>query len=252
MTVETYRVPVTESQSMTLDWYPSSAAARVAVFIHGLGSHRRGEKAVHFAHRFNAQGWAFAALDLRGHGQSDGAVRDLTMSGMLADLGATLSWLAQQNVAERPVLIGASMGAAVIAWYALEYSREVGPLAMIAPSLQFPGRLASQLGLAAMQEWERIGVRKWQSPWIDLEIGFGLMEDALKYDSNRLAAEHRSPTFIVHGMRDEAVDWRTSLEFMLHCGYPHIDLVLLKDGDHRLTEHKVFLFDALWAWLHRR
>ena len=65
------------------------------MFVHGLGSHRRGEKAVHFAERFNAQGWSFAAVDLRGHGDSDGTMHDLTMSGMLADLYSGLGWPAE-------------------------------------------------------------------------------------------------------------------------------------------------------------
>jgi alpha-beta hydrolase superfamily lysophospholipase len=206
---------------------------------------------VHFAERFNARGWAFAAVDLRGHGESDGAVRDLTMSGMLADLGATLHWLAARNVARHPVLIGSSMGGAVIAWYALEHSREVGPLAMIGPSLQFPGDLATQLGPAAMQEWKRAGMRTWKSEWIDLQIGFGLMEDALKYDPQTLLERYQSPTLIMHGMRDDAVDWRASLAFVASCRCQQIEFLACKDGDHRLTDRKAFLFDVLWAWLQR-
>ncbi len=94
-------------------------------------------------------------------------------------------------------------------------------------------------------------MRRFDSEWIDLEIGFGLMDDALRYDPQKLLVGYQAPTLILHGMRDEAVDWRTSLGFVEECRYPHLELVLLKNGDHRLTADKAYLFDALWAWLQR-
>jgi len=134
VSAETHRIPIVGNESICLGWYPKDLGARTAIFLHGLGSNRRGEKALHFAECFNKQGWAFAALDLRGHGDSDGLMRDLTMSRMLADVHATRLWLEARGVAERPVLIGASMGAAVIAWYALQHECEVDALIMIAPA----------------------------------------------------------------------------------------------------------------------
>ena len=258
MSKETHRIPVADGQSIALDWYapaPGAApAGRCAVFVHGLGSRRDGEKAVHFAERFTAQGWGFLAPDLRGHGDSDGTLRELTMTRMLADLAAALVWLGEHAGAvgaAPPLLIGSSMGGAVVAWHALNHPREAGPLVLIAPSLQFPGRLAWQLGPAAMEDWKRTGLRRFESEWIDMEIGFGLMEDALGYDPQKLLVGHQVPTLILHGMKDTAVDWRVSLGFVEDCGYPHLELLLLKHGDHRLTDHKAFLFDAMWAWLAR-
>ena len=222
--------------------------ARVALFVHGLGSHRRGEKASYFAAKFNAQGWAYAAVDLRGHGEADGSIRDLTLSGLLTDLRAAMNWLATRDVASPPILIGSSMGGAVIAWYALEHAGEVGPLVMIAPSLSFPAGIANQIGPDALHEWRQTGARRWQSEWLDMEVGYGLMQDADHYDPSRLQEELDSPIFIVHGMRDATIDWRASIAFAEGCRSP-CDVLLLKDGDHRLTEYKAFLFDAMWAWL---
>jgi uncharacterized protein len=252
MSPETHRIPVAGGEAVVLDWHaPGAAGARSAVFVHGLGSHRRGEKALHFAERFGAQGWGFLSVDLRGHGDSDGALRDLTMTRMLADLKVTLDWLAARSGGLRPVLIGSSMGGAVVAWHHLAHPRETGPLVLIAPSLQFPGRMAWQIGPAAMEDWKRTGVRRFESEWIDQEIGFGLMEDALNYDPQKLLVGYQAPTLILHGMKDTAVDWRTSLGFLEDCRFPGLELLLIKEGDHRLTAHKEFLFDALWAWLAR-
>lgn len=250
MPVEIHRIPILADQSIVVDWYPAAPGARVAVFVHGLGSNRRGEKVLHFARAFNAQGWAFATLDLRGHGESGGSIRELTLSNMLTDLRVLLAWVAAREVAEQPVLIGSSMGGAVIAWHALE--QKVASLVMIAPSLRFPLGIAAQIGPEAMQEWQRVGVRAWRSEWIDLEIGFGLMQDAAKYDFARLEQGLHSATLILHGMADDAVDWRHSAAFAAACRHPHVDLLLMKDGDHRLTDRKELLFDIIWAWLQRR
>jgi alpha-beta hydrolase superfamily lysophospholipase len=251
VTPEVHRIEVQNGESVAIDWYPATPGARAALFVHGLGSNRRGEKAVHFGERFNENGWAFAALDLRGHGESDGFVRDLTMSGMLSDLMAATRWLGETGVAAEIVLIGSSMGAAVVAWHALAQAARTCPLVMIAPALKFPGNLASELTLDERDRWRRTGVHRFRSAWIDLELAYRLVEDGLQYDPDVLLHRHAAATLIIHGMRDDTVDWNDSLAFARRCHAP-VDLFLIGEGDHRLTEHKELMFDILWTWLARQ
>ena len=196
-----HRVPVEDNESVVIDWYPAAPGARVALYVHGLGSHRRGEKALYFARRFNALGWAFASVDLRGHGAADGRIQDLTMSRLLADVTATRDWLEWRTPA-RPLLIGSSMGAAVVAWHNLLGQRSSGPLVLLAPSLTFPAGVCAQLSAAELETWRACGVRRFRSEWIDLEIGFDLVADANRYDPGRLRRELGEPTLIVHGLCD--------------------------------------------------
>jgi uncharacterized protein len=250
MPVETHRVPVVENQCICLDWYPSEPGAPAAMFVHGLGSNRRGEKASYFADRCNQQGWAFAALDLRGHGEADGCMRNLRVDGMLADIHAARQWVTARGVAADPILIGSSMGAAMIAWYVLEWEL-LSPLVFIAPSLDFPRRLAVEIGADGQREWEQRGVRKWTNRWIDVELGSGLIVDGEKYNAAELVRAHRSPTLIIHGMADDVVSWRDSATFALQCPAPVVDLLLCKEGDHRLTDRKDYLFSVIWSWVQR-
>ena len=254
MTTITHTLTIAEGESILLDWTPPAATdGPIAGFVHGLGSNRRGDKALYFTQRFIAEGWGFITLDLRGHGDSGGEMRELSLSRCLADLSAALAWVREQAPGSPPpVLIGSSMGGAVAAWQHMADPGSTGPLVFIAPSLQFPGSLAWQLGPAAMEAWKREGVRVFESDWITLEIGINLMEDALDYDPQRLLKGFSAPALIFHGMKDDAVDWRASLSFVEDCPCPQLELVLLKDGDHRLTDHKAFLFDTLWAWLRSR
>jgi pimeloyl-ACP methyl ester carboxylesterase len=245
-----HRVAVADSQSVALDWYPAGGT-RAALFVQGLGSTRRGDKATYFAQRFNEHGWSFAAPDLRGHGESDGRVSELTMSRMLADVAAVERWLETFAGIRRPVLIGSSMGGAAIAWHASRHRESTGPLVMLGPSLSFPASLIAQIGDEGMARWRDRGVTRIASKWIDVELGYGLVTDGAQYDASALAREHASPTLIIHGMHDEVVDWRASLAFARARPPGVVNVLLVAQGDHRLTTHRRLVFDAMWSWLRR-
>jgi uncharacterized protein len=246
MNAEVHRVPVEGDESIVIDWYPAAPGARVALYVHGLGSHRRGEKALYFAGRFNAMGWAFASVDLRGHGAADGRIRELTMSRALADVTATRDWL-EPRTAARPLLIGSSMGAAVVAWHSVLAQRSSGPLVLLAPSLTFPTGVLTQLSAGELETWRSCGVRRFRSEWIDLEIGFDLVADAERYDPGQLRRELSAPTLIVHGVHDATIPASASLDFATHSA--GVDVYLVGDGDHRLTDARRKVFDVLWSWL---
>lgn len=256
---ETHKIPVSGGESIMLDWTPPAEApdtgmpASTAVFVHGLGSHRRGEKALYFQQRFAEKGWGYLTLDMRGHGESEGSMRDLSLSRCLEDLSAGLDWLKARGRAQSlPVLLGSSMGGAVAVWHHLAHPRQTGPMVLLAPALTFPGRFFWQLGPKELEAWRNDGVRRFSSDWLDMDIGFGLIDDAAQYDPQKLLKAHAGGTLIFHGMLDDSVGWRGSQTFMEDCPNPNMDLVLIKSGDHRLTEHKDFIFNTLWGWLQTR
>lgn len=173
----------------------------------------------------------------------------LSLSRTIEDLQAALAWLPRS--ASVRLLIGSSMGGAVALWFNLLRPSSGRCVALIAPSLAFPLRY-SALPAQELEAWRRTGKRRFVSEWIDFEMGFGIVEDGARYPLDRLIAGHASPTLILHGMRDTAVPWQDSVSFIERAGSPEMELLLIKDGDHRLTEHKAFLFDAMAAWLKRR
>jgi pimeloyl-ACP methyl ester carboxylesterase len=213
--------------------------------VHGLGSHRRGEKARYFARRFNGLGWACASVDLRGHGDADGGMRDLTMDRLLADVAAATRWL-ESRAAPRPLLIGASMGAAVVAWHDVIEPQLGGPLALLAPSLEFPASLRASLTPDSLEQWEVRGTRRFTSDWIDVELGFELVADTHRYDPERLRRQLGHPALIVHGSRDATIPVRASVEFAN--ASDAVDVYIVGGGDHRLTDHKQRIFDVMWSW----
>jgi alpha-beta hydrolase superfamily lysophospholipase len=255
---QVHRLQVEGDEHVALDWYPAAhpntrSPLRAALFVPGLGSHRRGEKSSYFARRFNEGGLAFAALDLRGQGDSDGRPRDLTLTRMLADVATAMRFLRDPLRCNTPLLlIGTSMGAAVAAWHAAREPASIAGLVLIAPALRFPAALTGSLAAQSLERWRAGGVHRVTSPWIDLELGYALVEDAARYQSETLALALATPTLLIHGMRDQQIPWSQSTAFAAELPRGLADVLLIGAGDHRLTEHKVLLFEALWAWLDQR
>ena len=247
----THFVTVEDDQKIALDWTESgeNKGNRVAVFVHGFASNRQGEKAAFFAERFCAAGWNFLSLDMRGHGDSSGDMEGLTLTRCIADLATALDWLPEGSAP--PLLIPSSMGAAVAAWYHVLNPGRVGAMAFIAPSFSFPHQLHADLTQTEMDNWRESGLRRVQNEWLDVQVGYGLMEDAKKYDLQRMWNDYDVPTLIFHGIRDDAVPWQSSRKFLETCPCETLDLLLIKEGDHRLTDFKTYMFDSVLAWLNR-
>lgn len=249
--LSTHFITVESDGKIALDWTEpgENIGNRVAVFVHGFASNRQGEKASFFAERFQSMGWHFLSLDMRGHGDSSGGMEDITLTRCVADLAAALDWLPAELA--QPLLIPSSMGGAVAAWYHILNPGRVGAMACIAPSFSFPHQLQTELTKEEMNAWRETGLRRIQNEWLDVQIGYGLMEDAAKFDPRRLRKSYDVPTLIFHGMRDDAVPWRESREFLEDCPCHTLDLLLIKEGDHRLTEFKTYMFETMLAWVNR-
>ena len=133
---------------------------------------------------------------------------------------AAARWVRETGVAAEIVLIGSSMGAAVVAWHALAKGANTGPARDDRPALKFPGNLPADLTPDERERWRRTGAHRFRSAWIDLEIRYRLVEDGVQYDPEVLLHRHAAATLIIHGMRDDTVDWNDSLAFARQCGAP--------------------------------
>lgn len=251
MKCSTHTLVVFEGENIVLDFmepaHPAKPTGDVAVFLHGFGSDRGGEKAAYFAERFTAKGWHFMSLDMRSHGDSSGTMAQLTLSRCMADVEKALAWL-PENL-KTPVLIGSSMGGQVAAWYQQQHPASTRGLILLAPAFTFPMGFLTGLSVLEVENWQGAGVRNFENEWLKTEIGWDLIEDGRSFDREELIAKHRAPTLILQGMKDDAVPWEGSLDFAQRSAGKQVELVLIKDGDHRLTDHKAFCFGVMEAWV---
>ena len=216
--------------------YTGAPAGLAIVYVHGYGSQRNGEKSQALESACAARGICFACFDFRGHGQSDGALRDLRASRLLEDLAAVRHFLVGRGI-RRLGLVGSSMGGFASAWGGLQ-AGEVAGCVLLAPAFRFLQNRWESLGDEEREAWRRTGTHHFSGRWLNAELGYGLVEERDAFRFETLAERWNKPLLIVHGMADDIVPAKDSLDFVNAAPFPRIQLRLFKNGDHRLTEHR--------------
>jgi pimeloyl-ACP methyl ester carboxylesterase len=232
------------------DVIPAPPGAPMALFLHGLGSHRQGEKASFLAAELPRNGLGFARFDFRGHGESEGAFERISLSRLLADVTAFTGHLAAGRCGPPPptlLLIGASLGGWVAAWHSLlspSSPVRISGQVLIAPAMRLLERYLEKVGPSGRASWEREGRFRFSGPWLDFELSWSAVEDARRYPHSRLLAESRVATLLIHGDADDTSPLAESRRFAAECAAPtRLDVVA--GGDHRLTACKERLRDAI-------
>ena len=222
---------------------PPGSAPLAILYLHGFGSNQSGEKAEFFRARALARGWAFCSFDFRGHGASEGTMRELTFSRNLADVAAVRELVARRGI-ERVALFGSSMGGAVALWHAALAPEGVVATAQIAPALGMAQAMERWAGPERLERWRREGSIRFEGQLATAELDWELMDDLRRYGSAELAARHRAPTVIFQGQLDNSVDWRDVAAFAAAAPRGTVDLRLFPDGDHRLIDRKEQLWES--------
>lgn len=205
------------------------------VFCGGFRSDMGGTKAMALAAWAENSGRAYTRFDWFGHGQSSGAFTDGTMSHWRGDLPCLLD-----NICDgKQILIGSSFGGWLSLMAALDRPEKIAALVLIAPAVDMTERLM----------WARFSQKARAKLMAE-----GLIYDPSEYDpegypiSRALIEDGRShlmlddkiditvPVRILHGQKDDAVPWQLSLELAEQLNSDDVDLHLIKNGDHRLSE----------------
>jgi pimeloyl-ACP methyl ester carboxylesterase len=233
------------------DWRPAPPSPDFAVvYVHGFGSVRNGVKAQALRVACDSRHWNFAAFDFRGHGKSSGLIRDVRPSRLLADLDAVRAFLADRGV-RRLCLVGSSMGGWASAWFAMQHPDAVVACVLAAPAFHFPSARWDRMTPAEREQWRRDGVARVRNEWLDVELGYGIVDEIPLFPRPRLLDEFRTPALIFHGMKDEVVPFAQSLAFMEHAKHPHLELHFFKDGDHRLADRRQQMAEAACRFFER-
>jgi pimeloyl-ACP methyl ester carboxylesterase len=242
-------------ERIALDFTPPVATdAPWLVFLHGLGSNRKGEKALFFESELTARGYGFARFDFRGHGDSAGKLEQLTITRLIEDLRAVLQRLEQIDSApgqRRSILIGSSLGALASAWLCALQPGRVVAQALIAPAFRMVERMLKSIGESGRDRWQELGFYHFVSPWIEFDLRYELVTDSKRYPPDLLATRTTLPTLVLHGSGDSSVPIGVSEDFVNNCPKPRPELVRIEGGDHRLTEAKELLLEHLLALINQ-
>lgn len=115
-------------------WTPDGEPRGVVVLSHGLGEYAG--RYHHLAQRFGAAGLMVYALDHRGHGRSGGKrmyLRD--MSEFVGDFHTLVGIAAAEHPRLPRIVLGHSMGGAIVFTYGVEYPDEYTAMVLSGPAV---------------------------------------------------------------------------------------------------------------------
>lgn len=212
----------------------SDGAGPVVVFLPGYKSDMSGTKATMLADFCQQQGHACLLFDYSGHGISAGEFLDGTIGRWTLDAIEVI----KHAVNRKPViLVGSSMGGWVMLLAAIQLKKQVAGMLGIAVAPDFTEDLMWN-GFTETQKMQlkTDGVIYLPSEYEDdYPVSYKAILDGRK---NRLLLDRIKidcPARFIHGMQDEDVPWQTSLRVLEQLVTEEVELRLLKDGDHRLS-----------------
>ncbi len=205
------------------------------VFLGGFMSDMTGTKATALEAWARDRDRAFVRFDYRGHGAATGAFEDGTIGTWLADALAVLD-----GATEGPqILVGSSMGGWIALLVARARPERIAGLLGIASAPDFTRRMwREEFGEAERTAVERDGRVTVASEYS--EDGYVITRDLLEEAEQHMLLDGpipvRCPVRLLHGMRDEAVPWETSLLIAEQLEADDVETILVRGGDHRLSE----------------
>jgi pimeloyl-ACP methyl ester carboxylesterase len=221
------------ADGVDLAWKRLRGRGPTIVFLPGFRSDMEGAKALHLAGFAAARGQAMLRLDYSGHGASGGRFEDGTIGLWTEDARRLIDGLTEGPL----LLVGSSMGG----WIGLNLALDLGD------------RMAGYIGIAAAPDftealiWETMpaparaalmaqGVIHAPSDYGEpLPITRALIEDGRRHLRLGGPIPLRCPIRLLQGQRDPDVPWRTALTLAERAESDDVQVILIKDGDHRLS-----------------
>jgi pimeloyl-ACP methyl ester carboxylesterase len=216
-----------------LAWARLEGRGATVVFLPGFRSDMTGDKATALAAFCAERGQAMLRFDYSGHGSSGGRFKDGTIGRWTEDALAVIDRLSGGKL----VLVGSSMG---------------GWVALLAACAR-PDRIAALIGIAAASDftealmWEamtfeeraaltRDGVLHVPSHYGEpYPITRALIEDGRTHLLLNGPIAIDCPVRLLHGQQDPDVPWNTALRIAERVTSQDVEVILVKDGDHRLS-----------------
>lgn len=204
------------------------------VFLHGFMSDMSGGKALALEAWCRRQGQAFVRFDTQGHGQSSGAFEDGTIGAWAADAVSVIDAVTQGPL----ILVGSSMGAWLMLLAALQRRERIAGLVGIAAAPDFTEELMWN-EFSEEQRRTLLTEGKVVTPSDYGPEGYPITRRLIDEGRHNLLLHDvinlQCPVRLIHGMRDADVPWRTALRLQEQLAAEDVEVILVKDGDHRLS-----------------
>jgi len=201
------------------------------IFIHGLNSDMNGEKALTVEKYARKQKLNFVRFDCRGHGNSDGKFEDFTISDWKKDLLDIID-----NLTRGPqILIGSSMGGWLMMLAARARPTRIKGMIGLAAAPDFGDNLYNKLSIKNKREIKKKGIIKYSSFGFTYFIRKHFFTDARKNKVLNKPYKYNKMLLLIQGLKDNAVSSEVSKKILKKVTSKKIQIILLKNSDHRLS-----------------
>jgi pimeloyl-ACP methyl ester carboxylesterase len=217
-----------------LAWRAVKGAGPTVVWLGGFMSDMSGTKAQALADWAAEEDRAYLRFDYSGHGESEGAFRECTITQWRADALRVIEALTEGPL----VLVGSSMGGWLACLVAAAIPERIGAMVLIAPAADFTEKLMKPSlppeAIAALRE-DGVWLRPSEYGEDPYPITRELLEDGARWSILEGSVPVEAPVRILQGGEDPDVPWRHALELATQMKSQDVVFSLIKDGDHRLS-----------------
>ncbi|MBO9707782.1 MAG: alpha/beta hydrolase [Caulobacter sp.] len=220
--------------NLRLAYRRAEGTGPTVVWLGGFHSDMTGTKAQVLDDQARATGGSYLRFDYFGHGESDGAFQDGTISRWREDALAVIDELTDGPL----VLVGSSMGGWLACLAAIARPERVKALVLVAPAPDFTDKLMEpELSDEARAAIARDGF--WIRPSEYDDGGYAitreLLEDGARWSILPGPVPIEVPVRVLQGGADPDVPWTHALELANVLTSQDVVFSLIKDGDHRLS-----------------
>ncbi len=216
----------------------SNAKNNAAIIIcHGFMSNKDGQSSQALQKELNGRGISTLRFDFYGHGESDGAFEDVTVTEAADDALNAVAYLKNKGY-KKTGLVGTSFGG-VAAIIAASKSKDLFVLCLRCPVSDYWDKELQKRGEAGIREWKERGYEE----YYDLEgkahkLNYSFIEDFSKNNGYGAAEKIKIPTIIVHGDADEVVPVAQSRNLAKMIKASRLEII--KGADHNFSKEGDF------------
>jgi pimeloyl-ACP methyl ester carboxylesterase len=230
----TYQI-LPRQDGTTIAYNRLEGKAAGVVFLGGFMSDMTGSKAIALEEHCKRRGQAFLRFDYTGHGQSSGAFSDGTIGKWTDD-----AIFAIEQLSEGPqVLVGSSMGGWIMLLVALRLQKRVAGLIGIAAAPDFTEDLIAR----ELNDDQRLAIQRDGFVLVNCDYDdepYTITQDLIDDGRNNLLLNDsislNQPVRLIQGLKDKDVPWATALRLQEKLTGDDVELILVKNGRHRLSE----------------
>lgn len=201
----------------------TSKTRSLAVLVHGITTDRNEDGFyTEMARLLSNAGTSSLRFDLRGHGQSEGTYETLTLTGVMNDICAAVREIRNQLKAEINLplmLIAASFGGGLAAYWCSENQEEVSKLVLLNPLLDYAKRMLYSKPIWDGKGLTTDGVRmlneKGWLPHFEFRMGRALINELIYIRPYEKMSSIKIPVLTIHGDHDSSVPFETAKKYAL-------------------------------------